>query len=80
MRGWKEQQPFDRIMVTAAGEEIPDELLYQLKDGGILIIPVGGQQETQHIIRVIRHGDDFKVNTLLPVKFVPLLSGIVHSS
>ena len=80
MRGWKEQEPFDRIMVTAAGEDIPDELLYQLKDGGILIIPVGGQEETQHIIRVTRHGDDFDVKTLLPVKFVPLLSGIVHSS
>lgn len=80
MKGWKEQAPFDRIMVTAAGEEIPDELLYQLKDGGIMIIPVGGQEETQHIVRVTRNGDDFDVNTLLPVKFVPLLSGIVHSS
>lgn len=80
MKGWKEQQPFDRIMVTAAGEEIPDELLYQLKDGGIMIIPVGAQDETQHVIRITRNGDDFDVKTLLPVKFVPLLSGIVHSS
>lgn len=80
MRGWKEQQPFDRIMVTAAGEEIPDDLLYQLKDGGIMIIPVGAQDETQYIVRIIRKGDDFDVSTLLPVKFVPLLSGIVHSS
>ncbi|MBT5185463.1 MAG: protein-L-isoaspartate(D-aspartate) O-methyltransferase [Kordiimonadaceae bacterium] len=80
MKGWKEQQPFDRIMVTAAGEEIPDELLYQLKDGGIMIIPVGAQEETQHIVRITRKGDDFDVKTLLPVKFVPLLSGIVHSS
>ncbi|HPF45243.1 MAG: protein-L-isoaspartate(D-aspartate) O-methyltransferase [Alphaproteobacteria bacterium] len=80
IKGWKEQEPFDRIMVTAAGEEIPDELLYQLKDGGIMIIPVGAQDETQHIIRITRHGDDFDVKTLLPVKFVPLLSGIVHSS
>ncbi|MCC3860539.1 protein-L-isoaspartate(D-aspartate) O-methyltransferase [Pseudemcibacter aquimaris] len=80
MRGWKEQQPFDRIMVTAAGEEIPDDLLYQLKDGGIMVIPVGAQDETQHIVRITRTGDDFDVKTLLPVKFVPLLSGIVHSS
>ncbi|MDA7568329.1 protein-L-isoaspartate(D-aspartate) O-methyltransferase [Emcibacteraceae bacterium] len=80
MKGWKEQQPFDRIMVTAAGEEIPDELLYQLKDGGIMIIPVGAQDETQHVVRITRNGDDFDVKTLLPVKFVPLLSGIVHSS
>jgi len=80
MRGWKEQQPFDRIMVTAAGEEIPDDLLYQLKDGGIMVIPVGAQDEPQHIVRITRSGDDFEVDTLLPVKFVPLLSGIVHSS
>lgn len=80
IKGWKEQAPFDRIMVTAAGEDIPDELLYQLKDGGIMVIPVGGQDETQHIVRVTREGDKFKVKTLLPVKFVPLLSGIVHSS
>lgn len=80
IKGWPEQQPFDRIMVTAAGEEIPDELLYQLKDGGIMVIPVGGQDETQHIIRITRQGDKFDVKTLLPVKFVPLLSGIVHSS
>ena len=80
IKGWKEQAPFDRIMVTAAGEEIPDDLLYQLKDGGIMIIPVGAQDETQHIVRITRVGDDFDVKTLLPVKFVPLLSGIVHSS
>lgn len=80
IKGWKEQQPFDRIMVTAAGAEIPDELLYQLKNGGIMVIPVGAQDETQHIVRITRTGDDFDVKTLLPVKFVPLLSGIVHSS
>lgn len=80
IKGWPEQQPFDRIMVTAAGEEIPDELLYQLKDGGIMVMPVGSQDETQHIIRITREGDKFDVKTLLPVKFVPLLSGIVHSS
>lgn len=63
MKGWKEQQPFDRIMVTAAGEEIPDELLYQLKDGGIMIIPLGAQDETQHVVRITRNGDDFDVKT-----------------
>mgnify|MGYP000079540077 CR=1 FL=1 len=54
--------------------------VYQLKDGGIMVIPVGSQEETQHIIRITREGDKFDVKTLLPVKFVPLLSGIVHSS
>ena len=45
-----------------------------------MVIPVGGQEETQHIVRVTRRGDEFDFKTLLPVKFVPLLSGIVHSS
>lgn len=80
IKGWKEQAPFDRIMVTAAGDDIPDDLLHQLKDGGIMVIPVGEQDETQHIVRVTREGNKFKTETLLPVKFVPLLSGIVHSS
>jgi protein-L-isoaspartate(D-aspartate) O-methyltransferase len=78
MKGWEEQAPFDRIMVTAAGDEIPDQLLRQLKEGGIMVIPVGSQDETQHVIRVTRVGDDFIHEKLMPVKFVPLLSGIVH--
>ena len=65
-------------MVTAAGDEIPDQLLRQLKEGGIMVIPVGSQDETQHVIRVTRVGDDFIHEKLMPVKFVPLLSGIVH--
>lgn len=80
MKGWPEQAPFDRIMVTAASEEIPSKLLEQIKDGGIMVIPIGGQGDMQYIIRITRHGDDFKQETLLPVKFVPLLSGIVHDS
>lgn len=80
MKGWEEQAPFDRIMVTAAGEEIPEQLLQQLKDGGIMVIPVGSQDETQYVVRVTRLGDEYKYEKLMPVKFVPLLSGIVHSS
>ncbi len=80
MKGWPEQAPFDRIMVTAASEDVPEKLLSQLKDGGIMVIPVGAQNQTQHILRLTRHGDDFQRETLLPVKFVPLLAGIVHES
>jgi len=80
MKGWPEQAPFDRIMVTAASEDIPEMLLQQLKDGGIMVIPVGAQDKTQHIIRITRLGDDFNQENLLPVKFVPLLPGIVHES
>ncbi|PCI46049.1 MAG: protein-L-isoaspartate O-methyltransferase [Alphaproteobacteria bacterium] len=80
MKGWSEQAPFDRIMVTAASEDIPGKLLEQLKDGGIMVIPIGLQGKIQHIIRITRHGDDYDHEELLAVKFVPLLSGIVHES
>ncbi|WP_138379727.1 protein-L-isoaspartate(D-aspartate) O-methyltransferase [Luteithermobacter gelatinilyticus] len=81
MKGWPEQAPFDRIMVTAAAEKVPQRLLDQLaEDGGIMIIPIGGQEETQHIYRITRQGEDFETEILLPVKFVPLLGGIVHDS
>lgn len=80
MKGWPEQAPFDRIMVTAASASIPRILLEQLKDGGMMVIPVGAQREVQHIIRISRQGDSYETEELLPVKFVPLLSGIVHES
>lgn len=80
MKGWPEQAPFDRIMVTAATEEIPDQLLAQLREGGIMVIPVGAQGKTQHIIRLTRQGEAYHQENLMPVKFVPLLSGIVHDS
>ncbi|WP_321390950.1 protein-L-isoaspartate(D-aspartate) O-methyltransferase [Emcibacter sp.] len=81
MKGWPEQAPFDRIMVTAAADKVPEKLLEQLKeDGGIMVIPIGAQEETQHIYRITRQGDDFETEVLLPVKFVPLLGGIVHDS
>ncbi len=80
MKGWPEQAPFDRIMVTAASEMIPEKLLQQLKDGGIMVIPVGPHDKTQHIIRITRKGDEYEQENLLPVKFVPLLPGIVHES
>lgn len=78
MKGWPEQAPFDRIMVTAASNEIPKILLGQLKDGGVMVVPVGEQGETQFIYRITRKQDEFYKEKLLPVKFVPLLSGIVH--
>ncbi len=80
MKGWPEQAPFDRIMVTAASEEIPELLLQQLKVGGIMVIPIGAQGKTQHIIRITRREDEFMEENLMPVKFVPLLPGIVHES
>ncbi|MBL4762105.1 MAG: protein-L-isoaspartate(D-aspartate) O-methyltransferase [Gammaproteobacteria bacterium] len=75
--GWPEQAGFDAIIVTAAPEEIPENLLRQLNDGAVMIIPVGEQGETQTLYLVKRKGDRFKRVELDPVSFVPLLSGSI---
>lgn len=73
--GWPEMGPYDGILSTAAPQVVPDELLAQLAPNGILVIPVGGQEQELHLI--IRDGDSEKFVTqkLEPVKFVPLLAG-----
>ena len=74
-QGFVEQQPFDRIIVTAAAEDPPPTLLNQLKIGGIMVIPVGQSDEIQKLIRVERTEKNFKYEDLCDVRFVPLLEG-----
>lgn len=74
--GWPEKGPFDGIIVTAAPASVPKELLEQLQDGGVLIAPVG--EEVQHLVEIIRKGDKFEHRELEPVRFVPLLGGVVR--
>ena len=73
--GWPSQAPFDGIMVTAASQSVPQELLEQLAQGGLLVIPVekNGQQR---LITVRRTDSGFEENDLGAVVFVPLLSGL----
>ena len=68
--GWPEQAPFDRVMVTAAPEAIPQPLIDQLKVGGLMAIPVGvGDQE----LRVLRRTNSgMETLRTLPVRFVPM--------
>jgi len=75
--GWTEGAPFDAILVTAAASYVPPALIGQLKPGGRLVIPVGGVYGVQDLILVEKQMDG-KVRTrqLLPVRFVPLLSGL----
>ena len=75
--GWPQYGPYDAILVTAAPAEIPRELLGQLADGGRLVIPVG--EHEQHLMLVVRHGDEFTYQQVEPVRFVPLLAGAIHS-
>lgn len=71
--GWSEHAPYDAIIVTAAGPQIPQALIEQLKPGGVLVMPVGGSYFGQSL-RVIRKGADSQLDErdALPVTFVPL--------
>jgi protein-L-isoaspartate(D-aspartate) O-methyltransferase len=71
-RGWPDAAPFDAILLTAAPERIPEELVAQLADGGRLVAPVGPTHEDQELIRAVREGADVKVERLLGVRFVPM--------
>ena len=73
--GWRRQAPFDRIMVTAACEEVPAALIEQLKDGGVMVLPVGSLNGTQHLVRIRKNGRQTNSEKLLPVRFVPLVAG-----
>jgi protein-L-isoaspartate(D-aspartate) O-methyltransferase len=69
---------FDRIIVTAAMEQIPDKLLQRLEVGGILIAPVGPHQGTQTLVRVVRRETGFERKELVEVRFVPALPGVAR--
>lgn len=70
--GWKEYAPFDRIIVTAAPDHIPQPLIDQLKDGGIMVIPVGPPGWNQVLWKVIKKGNDVRTEKICDVAFVPL--------
>lgn len=80
MKGWPAQAPFDKIIVTAGAVEKPPEALKeQLKIGGILVIPVSKDDNTQILQRYKKEDDDlFAVQDIMPVRFVPLLPNIAQ--
>jgi protein-L-isoaspartate(D-aspartate) O-methyltransferase len=74
--GWPEKAPFDAIVVTAAAPEVPPALLAQLKVGGRMVIPVGGEGATQYLKLLTRRADGgYDERRVLPVRFVPLVPG-----
>ena len=75
-KGWPAQAPFDRIIVTAAAKKLPRKLLEQLAVGGIMVIPVEVSPGRQELLRITRTDDGFERESLLPVRFVPLVEGI----
>ena len=73
--GLSEAAPYDRIIVTAAPEFIPDALVDQLKLGGIMLIPVG-ERKRQTLLKVERTAAGIQQTQLIPVLFVPMTSGL----
>lgn len=69
--GWKENGPYDAIIVTAAAEFVPPPLIEQLKENGKIIIPIGSPFMTQTLMLIEKNGKKIKTKNLLPVRFVP---------
>ena len=75
--GWSEEAPFDAIIVTAAAGFIPPALVEQLRPGGRMMIPVGNPLGVQNLILITKDEQgDVRTRAVLPVRFVPLVSGI----
>ncbi|HEY3911703.1 MAG TPA: protein-L-isoaspartate(D-aspartate) O-methyltransferase [Stellaceae bacterium] len=75
-KGWPEQLPYDRVIVTAAAPELPTALVDGLAPGGVLVAPVGNERREQQLIRVRRNDDGFATDDLGWVRFVPLVEGL----
>ncbi len=73
--GAPERAPFDRIMVTAAAEEVPGALVEQLGEGGKMVLPLGPRSGTQHIVKLSKTAGGLVREDLIAVRFVPLLRG-----
>ena len=71
-QGWNAYAPYDAIVVTAGAPVIPEALVNQLNDGGRLVIPVG-DENTQAMHRITRHGEEFREEIFDDFKFVPLI-------
>ncbi len=74
-QGWPSQAPFDGIVVTAAASSVPEDLLEQLKVGGILVIPVE-RNGSQHLLSIRRLEEGYEEKHLGAVIFVPMLGGL----
>jgi protein-L-isoaspartate(D-aspartate) O-methyltransferase len=79
-KGWPSQAPFERIIVTAASQGIPEALLAQLAVGGIMVLPVEIAPGKQELQRVVRTEGEPEIETLLPVSFVPLVPGAARET
>ena len=76
-KGWREQAPFERIIVTAAPPRLPEVLLDQLAPEGIMVLPLGSSSRIQQLLRITRdEAGTFHEEDLGAVRFVPLVAGL----
>ncbi len=73
--GVPDKAPFDRIILTAAAERVPQTLVDQLGEGGVMLLPLGPHDGTQHIVKLTKTSMGIAREDLIPVRFVPLLPG-----
>jgi protein-L-isoaspartate(D-aspartate) O-methyltransferase len=75
-KGWSEQAPYERVLVTAAAPEVPSALVDRLAVGGVLLAPIGEDHRDQQLVRIRRGDDGFATEHLGLVRFVPLVTGV----
>ncbi len=75
-KGWPEQLPYQRVIVTAAAPEVPATLADGLAPGGVLVMPVGEDHHDQRLLRIRRDEQGFATEELARVRFVPLVAGL----
>jgi protein-L-isoaspartate(D-aspartate) O-methyltransferase len=73
--GVPERGLYDRIIVTAAAEQVPDALVGQLAEGGVMVLPLGPHSGAQRIVKLTKTNDELRHEDLIAVRFVPLLPG-----
>ncbi len=72
-KGYKEKAPYDKIILTAAPEEIPVPLIEQLKNNGIMIAPIGKKEDIQYLYKIKKIGNSIQKEIKIPVRFVPMI-------
>ncbi|MBE2897310.1 protein-L-isoaspartate(D-aspartate) O-methyltransferase [Pasteurellaceae bacterium TAE3-ERU1] len=77
-QGWAERGPYDAIIVTAAAEQMPFELIMQLKQHAKMVLPVGLDGDEQELQLVTRIGEQYQLQRIEKVRFVPLIKGDVQ--
>ena len=75
LAGAPDRAPYDRIIITAAAETVPQPLTGQLADGGVMMLPLGPHHGTQRLVKLTKNGNELAREDLIGVRFVPLLPG-----